>query len=150
MNPKRVILRKSGRHEREGKIFHSNSRRYPFQTTSATGTTSKLTSPKASALRAPVVRVRPPTIKTAGSNNNEQSRPSSRSSSLASSGTYTSIPSTTGTAPSTSTSGSATDSSTNNQKMLKIKFFGGNKDKPYNNEKRNSMHQLKPASMSKV
>lgn len=62
-------------------------------------------------------------------NNNEQSRPSSRSSSLASSGTYTSTPSTTCTASSTSASSSLTDTSSGNQKMLKIKFFGGNKDK---------------------
>ncbi|CAG9537986.1 unnamed protein product [Cercopithifilaria johnstoni] len=99
-------------------------------TTNTTTNSSKFTSPKASALRAPAIRVHPPTIKQSGLNNNEQSRPSSRSSSLASSGTYTSIPSTAGTAPSTSVSNSLTDtSSTGNQKMLKIKFFGGNKDK---------------------
>uniref|UniRef100_A0A1I7W5N7 Uncharacterized protein n=1 Tax=Loa loa TaxID=7209 RepID=A0A1I7W5N7_LOALO len=98
-------------------------------TTTTTTTSSKLTSPKASALRAPVIRVHPPTIKTSGLNNNEQSRPSSRSSSLASSGTYTSTPSTISTAPSTSASSSITDTTNSNQKMLKIKFFGGNKDK---------------------
>ncbi|VDK81613.1 unnamed protein product, partial [Litomosoides sigmodontis] len=97
--------------------------KYPLQTTSATVTSSKLTSPKASALRTPAIRVPPPQIKTSGLNNNEQSRPSSRSSSLASSGTFTSAPSTTSTAPSIS------GSSTENQKMLKIKFFSGNKDK---------------------
>ncbi|MCP9263961.1 hypothetical protein DINM_007316 [Dirofilaria immitis] len=64
---------------------------------------------KTSSLRAPAIRIHPPSIKTSGLNNNEQSRPSSRSSSLASSGTYTSsIPST---APSTSASSSITDAS---------------------------------------
>ncbi|VDN86091.1 unnamed protein product, partial [Brugia pahangi] len=102
---------------------------YSVQTTSAK---SKLSSPKASALRAPVIRIHPPTFKTSGLNNNDQSRPSSRSSSLASSGTSTSVPSTISTTPSTSASSSITNSSsTNNQKMLKMKFFTGNKDKNF-------------------
>ncbi|VDM50477.1 unnamed protein product [Toxocara canis] len=92
---------------------------------------SKPATLRTSALRPPTSRLQPPSTKTSGLNNNNPSRCSSRSSSIASSATYSSIPSlssvpsSTGQCPVSNVQTLQAPGS----KMLKIKLFGGSKEK---------------------
>uniref|UniRef100_A0A9J2Q6W9 WH2 domain-containing protein n=1 Tax=Ascaris lumbricoides TaxID=6252 RepID=A0A9J2Q6W9_ASCLU len=92
---------------------------------------SKPSVAKNSALRPPS-RLQPPSVKTSNLNNNIPSRCSSRSSSLASSGTYSSIPSLSSVPSSpgqSATTNIQNPPSVAGSKMLKIKLFGGGKER---------------------
>uniref|UniRef100_A0A914ZLJ3 AAA+ ATPase domain-containing protein n=2 Tax=Parascaris univalens TaxID=6257 RepID=A0A914ZLJ3_PARUN len=92
---------------------------------------SKPSVAKNSSLR-PLSRLQPPSVKTSNLNNNIPSRCSSRSSSLASSATYSSIPSLSSVPSSpgqSATTNIQTPSSVAGSKMLKIKLFGGGKER---------------------